>query len=760
MDQHILRLNEFFVEGGKQNLSHVLLHITEPSTPEETLKGYFFALCEVNNGTAPFITKLQEMIDRAENEYYEVSEEAGGKNAFELVLEKMNGESYVFEKEQGIMNCIVGAIRQKEIIFSYFGNPHLLLFYKNKNGLYERMDLIKNNGGEEPETNSSQLFSQIIQGKLSPSDYLFVGTPHIIDFFSHDRLEKIITARSAQQSAQHLEKVLGDLRNGYSFGGMIIHLFKPEIQEGPKKPKVVQGSSSRSLQNLFNREQATANTLSPSLLPKLDKIKDILGGPAAPQRPTTRIENTNAEINAAHLSQHRPTRRIPDPNLGDRMAVFGKGTWTVLKVIGNFFLHILIILYTFIYNIFRSLILLGVIIVNYKNRRTTIIESWKQSWRGHKQNFIHLPITTKLMLVSSMILATGFVVSLIYIRHRQAVQANDAAFNSSVQVLLNYKNSIDGAIVYKNDELAYAEYQKAEALLPQMKCESKEQKNICTNLKNDLGALAVRLRKITMVSTTPLTKFAGLINSPTGGIIRVKNKLFAYSNETSTIYSYDLLSGETKDIVTYPTIFGFTEAATPKENDYILFLFNKKQMVRLDPSDSSYKLVDISFPSDVAKVAAFVIYNRRLYSLDSQSGTIYRHDTIKTGFSQGQDWLKDRSVSVVSGTDMTIDGDLFVARDNGQVIKFTSGVSQSFTLTGLDPAFSTSLRLWTYTDVPYLYILEPAKKRLVIFEKNGHLIGQYMSQSFTNPTGFSIDYATKTAYILDSGKLLKFTLPN
>ena len=45
----ILRLNEFFVEGGKQQVSHVLLHITEPSTPEEMHKGNFFAVCEINN---------------------------------------------------------------------------------------------------------------------------------------------------------------------------------------------------------------------------------------------------------------------------------------------------------------------------------------------------------------------------------------------------------------------------------------------------------------------------------------------------------------------------------------------------------------------------------------------------------------------------------------------------------------------------------------------------------------------------------------
>ena len=48
--ENTLNLNEFFVEGENQELSHVLLHIIQPSTPEEEReKGYFFAACEINN---------------------------------------------------------------------------------------------------------------------------------------------------------------------------------------------------------------------------------------------------------------------------------------------------------------------------------------------------------------------------------------------------------------------------------------------------------------------------------------------------------------------------------------------------------------------------------------------------------------------------------------------------------------------------------------------------------------------------------------
>ena len=175
---HVLQLNEFFVEGGKQELSHVLLHITEPSTPEEMSKGYFFAICEINQAETKYITKLQEIIDEAENNYYETPDEVG-KTSLEIILEKINQHAYALVRPGVTLNCVIGAIRQPEIIFTFFGKPQMVLFYKNRQGLYQKMDLINANAEETEKDDSPQLFSQIVQGKISPNDYLFAGTPPI-----------------------------------------------------------------------------------------------------------------------------------------------------------------------------------------------------------------------------------------------------------------------------------------------------------------------------------------------------------------------------------------------------------------------------------------------------------------------------------------------------------------------------------------------------------------------------------------------------
>ena len=139
MDQ-VLQLNEFFVEGGSQKTSHVLLHITEPSTPEEKEKGYFFAVCEINLGGVEAIAQFQKIIGEIENRYYEVSD-TPDQTALEIILEKINQENFSLTKGEIEFNATIGVIRQTEIVFAFSGKPQALLFYKNKENHYQKINL-------------------------------------------------------------------------------------------------------------------------------------------------------------------------------------------------------------------------------------------------------------------------------------------------------------------------------------------------------------------------------------------------------------------------------------------------------------------------------------------------------------------------------------------------------------------------------------------------------------------------------------------
>jgi hypothetical protein len=92
------------------------------------------------------------------------------------------------------------------------------------------------------------------------------------------------------------------------------------------------------------------------------------------------------------------------------------------------------------------------------------------------------------------------------------------------------------------------------------------------------------------------------------------------------------------------------------------------------------------------------------------------------------------------------------------VRKFAKGIETPFSVSGLDPALASPATIWTYNDVNFLYILEPANKRLIVLEKSGTLLKQYTDPAWKNPTGMVVDEPNKTAYVLDGATVYRLAL--
>jgi len=768
MDQ-ILRLNEFFVEGGKQELSHVFLHITEPSTPAEMDKGYFFAVCEINNADVAYIARLQTIIDQAENDYYEISDDAE-KNSLELVLEKINQETPALAKPGVGLHCVIGAIRRPEVFFAYHGEPHMVLFYQDRQGLCQKIDLTASQNDDSSAAEPGQLFSQIVQGKISPRDYLFIGTPHIVDYFNYDRLEKIITTRSALESARHLERVLRELKDGYSFGGLLVHLSEPTDQRGgirkiPVSPE--RTVSTASLRGLFQTEQQTSNTLSASIIPRLKMAAGALlrKNPAnrmtEPATPKPRLEaEASTGIHAPHAAVRRAKKLPPAATWTNFFAAGKVMAPKIFMAIGRAIWSLLLLLAALINAIFRTIGLLGIIIINYQNRRRTIIEDWKRSCHSHWENFKQLPFLTRVLIISAVAAGLIFASTLIIIRYRQNKQAKEQQFQSTVQSIKNKTNDAESALIYKDDATAIDNYAAAEALSASLACRTKEQQAVCTDLKKQLRNLAERARKITVITPNLIIDWKDSLGGRAlSGAIKVSTKLVAYSDATSSLYIYDLLTKKTTALGTYGGASGFTEGVTPKENDYALFSAQGKDWLKFTPADNSLAPVEISYPNEKVAITGGSVYNRRLYTLDALNQQIYKHDSVKTGFGLGKEWLKSTAPNLAAGDDLAIDGDMYVLETNGQIEKFTAGLKIPFQIQGLYPALTRGGKIWSYNDVDTLYILDSTERRLILIDKNGRLKAQLTAAEFKHPNGLAIDAPNATAYITDGSRLFSLPLP-
>lgn len=750
--KHILELNEFFVEGKNRSQSHVLLHITEPNTPEERKKGYFFAVAEIEHGSLEQIEHIQKMIDDLESGYYETEDEEE-KGAFELTLEYINRRGHhLLNFQQSYVNAIVGVVRKGHISFAYHGNPVARVYYKGKQG-YQTLPVI--DPADQPE--KDQLFSALMEGKIQADDYFFVATPHITEYLSNDRLEKIITSRPTEQSANHIQKVLSNLRTEESFGGIIFHLVtKDQLPKTGKMPSHLKQGSADSLNKLISSQQETSETLYPPMMNKaasalkryLKKDEDDAQEPQAEQKLKKRVRETKERLGETNHRQREEEKKESFINI--LLIEFGKLLFIGLKFIA-------LVIQRTVLVIRDAFVSLFIIVTDKGGQRQIILSQFRQSIDRKKQAYITMPITSKILLIATILFATIFVGSIAFLKVKEARDARIAEYNNIVQGIIDKTDAAEARMIYGDDERAFALLKEAEALLTQLPVKRDEEQQQANELRDSVESALMQLRNIEVVTPNII---ATLSTSNAEVNVRqleeLQDRLIAFGPSDNLYYLIDKDTGsiESKEHGALPTLIA---ASTPKENDFTLFITENELLGELDES-GNLSSKDISFTSDEAAISDLSVYNRRVYTLDRASEQIYRHNPIASGYDRGTAWIESKTSSLSDAVSITIDGDIYVLTNGGQVLKFQSGEEVPFSVKGLDPTLTEPTEIWTYNDVQNIYILEPTNKRIIVVNKEGQLVKQITAEEWQGPTGMVINEEAGIAFVLDNNIVYRVNL--
>ena len=83
-----------------------------------------------------------------------------------------------------------------------------------------------------------------------------------------------------------------------------------------------------------------------------------------------------------------------------------------------------------------------------------------------------------------------------------------------------------------------------------------------------------------------------------------------------------------------------------------------------------------------------------------------------------------------------------------------SGVKKDFTVKELSEHVSSSAKIYTNANLEYLYIIDPPKQRIILFNKtNGNLIGQYTSNAFADLKNIVVSEIENRMYVLSGDKV-------
>jgi len=729
-------LFEFFVEGHDQESSHVLLHITEPATRAEREKGYFFALVEIKHGTVEQIEYMQHIIDDIESTYYDTNETDTEKDPFEATLEFMNRRSAQVLDDENEVHSLVGVIRDDHISFSYHGETHAMLFYK-KNETFNVTNILES---YEEDTEDS-LFSSLVQGDIQPGDVFLLATPGLQKYFSHDRLRKLLSTRNAKETAQHVQKVLSDLAAPGSFGGIFYHI--ESIKNLPnlgKRQKESQGSQ-ESLDKLLAHERQTAETLSPPLFGnfgrKKNKKKDMPSD--------TRQKKQRQSSKPTPETNYRKRQKQEPPREGGALVVLGRGIfhalqwlWMVCKKIGVI--------------LGRFFIVLVILVTNKNNSRKSIISSLHERLDRSRTSIKNLSLVSKGLFVGMVVLAIVFIGSISAIKLRENKQAKTQAYTTTIEQITEDIDKAEAAILYDNNEEAITLLESAREELDKLKDE-KDGEEERAELAQKIETIYMDLRKVAFVEPTQL---ATLPTTDATRLAKIDNTLIAYSDNSTSYHVVGIDSGsvEQKEHDTIPVL---GPSATPKEQLDIVFMSDADTVGVYNKETKTIAAKTIGYPNE-ARITGAAIYNLSLYTLDPSNSQIYKHNRTQTGYDRGTPWVRD-TLDLSDATSIAIDGDIYVLKKSGGVIKFNRGGSVPFDLDHVDPALQSPSTLWTSANVEYIYILETENKRVLVFDKRGRFVGQHTNDAWTGPTDMIIDDTRGAVYILDANTIHTFDIP-
>jgi hypothetical protein len=221
---------------------------------------------------------------------------------------------------------------------------------------------------------------------------------------------------------------------------------------------------------------------------------------------------------------------------------------------------------------------------------------------------------------------------------------------------------------------------------------------------------------------------------------------------TQTVYALDVTSkssqilgaGNMHDVAIHGTnLYVLTDSGINE-----IQLTNKQTVANVVTKDSQW-----------GTIGALVSFGGNLYLLDTKESRIWKYVATDTGFSELREYLNPDTLPDLSrANSMAIDGSVWIGTADGNIIKFTQGKVDTFIPQGVDPAFGQNLAVYTSDATTNFYVLDGQNKRVVVLQKDGTYLAQYVWKDAIIPTQLAVSETQKKIYLLASGQLYAIDL--
>jgi serine/threonine protein phosphatase PrpC len=720
--------------------------VYEPENIEEQALGNLYIIGEVVNlpeNSSYLINLLASIIKK---EFYSKPKRSS-LESLEASLHKANSTLSDLAEQGNVdwvgnLNMVCGSSKNRELHLSKVGNIRTLLV---RNG---QVTDIGKNVAQEGKTHPFRTFINIASGELETDDLVLFATPELFNVFSLEKIKQVVSSsENIDDLARTIQDSVEQEDNISSVGLLIIKVEEEVKEEELSRVKIPVIWETGEKEVVYTSREEKTEGIEKDVLSDRNRRKISLESIIKEYKEITR-ENLEASVQEQDSKEKKEDRHV--------LSLANKVNFLRAKMLTKNFSE------KIMRNKITSLALHVVKETANKLKRT--IHRIRQEKAGVEttKKIELISNRNKIFLVAFVLIFSLLAGNLILTDYRNKKKEE---FNFYNNLLHRAEEKLNQA----EEVLIYSDFNQARLFLRDAKSFALKVKNDYRSLNNNAAALLNKIQNsldiIDFVSKVDSPKVAldlsqiGNINAKQ--VIKIGEYYYVYTS-AKILYQIDFKSKRMDDIEieagsSRSTNFKNFRLPTPIEKTKeIIFLTDSNETIIFNVSSKEWNTKSTELLSNPSSIKDTASYSNYLYTLDPGSNQIYKYKRVLDGFGEGKPWITDTEANLDNAVSVAIDGYIYILRADGTVSKYLRGKKRDFSIEKPSDLISNPTEIYTRADLKNLYIVDPQKRRIVLYNKtSGKLVRQYLSKHFDNLKNIVVDDKEEIMYILNGKKIFE-----
>ncbi len=736
--------------------------VYEPDDTAEKEHGSLYFVVDISSPSPLSADIAYNLIDIIKEEYYSDLELSAGES-FESALKAANSELAAIAKEgekdwMGKLNIVVAAVKDKDMYIVQRGTAEIHLLRENN-----MVNLSKGMYAPGETYRPEETLVNLIEGEIEVGDRILASTSELFYFISVEKLKRLIGDNTPAQAAKKLATML-EQEDEISRTSVLLSEFNtPEFfsQEEETEPTENWVGQPQEMKAVSSKPRGLAGISRPRTVaeaiqsppreeqaPQEEKIP-VAETSSPPEREADLVIEEEEEI---RTKVKRPTLTgFKSPiNIREYQPKISVDSGQV-KQFGNVAL--------------KTLKVVGLLLLTLIDATVTVVTGTVRNIRkrpGGDRVLIGIVVVLVVVVVgATLALAQGYS-GRVSTRKATAAMTEAQQKRDAAQASLIYEDTVRArellAEAYTLAESATRNTRTqsaAVALVAELQKQIDEVSNVSrfTNVTAlvDFDALSAQLTATT----------EGERHVKIGNIIVLGGNIYTSDPENNKIYKYKGASAEVAIINSLVSTDKKLMLGSPANDSELIFYTTPPNIYSLNLVNNSL----VNRPLDEGtwnNASNLIAYGDKLYFLDPANNQIWKYNTTPEGYTQIASYFEVGSTPQIStAIDFAIDGNIFVLLPDNVIKKYLGGQEAEFSLHGIPtpyPAISQITRIYADVVADGLYILDAANNRVLVFDKEGAYLAQYIYDNISNPEDLFVDEVGGFIYLSSGTNVYRLPL--